>query len=132
MKQEEMKWGYWFCQWVKGTPGMVKNNELIKIRIYKVINHKVQHTSIQWWINQPWKNYVVDEYLWNWDKTIIVLPLFYGHTHSTWKFPARDWLGAAAATYATAAAMPDPLIHGARPGIESVPPQWPEPLQSDF
>ena len=44
---------------------------------------------------------------------------------------ARDWIWATAVTYATEAAMPDPLIHYAGLGIEPSPPQWPEPLQLD-
>ena len=44
---------------------------------------------------------------------------------------ARNWIQAAAMTYATDAAMLDPLTHCARPGIEPRAPQQPEPLQSD-
>ena len=42
---------------------------------------------------------------------------------------ARDWIRAAAATYATAVAMLDPLTHWASPGIEPTPLQWHELLQ---
>ena len=52
-------------------------------------------------------------------------PTAYG---SSW---AKDQIWATAATYATAMATQDPLTHCARLGIEPVPPQWPEPLQSD-
>ena len=44
---------------------------------------------------------------------------------------ARDWIQATAATYATAAATPDPLTHYTRPGIEPAPPQPLESLQLD-
>ena len=44
---------------------------------------------------------------------------------------ARDGIQDTAATYATAAATLDPLTHCTGPWIEPVPPQQPEPLQSD-
>ena len=47
---------------------------------------------------------------------------------SSW---AKNWIQAAAATYAGAAALPDHLTHCSRPGIKPAPPQWPELLQSD-
>ena len=37
-----------------------------------------------------------------------VFLLFCGHTHSIWKFQARDQIRAAGVTYITALAMPDP------------------------
>ena len=57
---------------------------------------------------------------------LMAIPKAYEHS---W---AWDWIRAAAATYATAVATPDPLNHCTRSKIELVPPQWPEPLQSDF
>ena len=47
---------------------------------------------------------------------------------SSW---ARDWIWAAAVTYVAVLAKPDPLAHCVRPGIESMPLQRPELLQSD-
>lgn len=38
--------------------------------------------------------------------------------HSIWSSWARDQIRAEAVTYTTAVAMPDPLTHFARPGIE--------------
>ena len=40
----------------------------------------------------------------------------YGNSQDT------DWIRIITVTYATVAAMPDPLIHCAEPGIELVPP----------
>ena len=42
-----------------------------------------------------------------------------------------DRMQATAATYATVAAMSDPLTHCSGLGIEPTPPQQPEPLQLD-
>ena len=44
---------------------------------------------------------------------------------------ARDWNEASAVTYATAAAMQDPLTPCTKLGIEPTPPQQVEPLQLD-
>ena len=43
---------------------------------------------------------------------------------------AMDWIQASAVTHATAAATPDPLTHCAGPGVQTTPPQRPEPLKS--
>ena len=46
-----------------------------------------------------------------------------------WSFQSRNWIQAAAATYTTAAAMPDPfLIHCSWPGIKRLPPKHSESL----
>ena len=42
----------------------------------------------------------------------------------------RDWIWARAATYTVAEAMPDTLTHCTGPGIEPIPPQQPELMQS--
>ena len=47
----------------------------------------------------------------------MVTPMAYGGSR------AREWIGAIALTYATAAAIPDPLTHCVRLGIEPMPPQ---------
>ena len=44
---------------------------------------------------------------------------------------ARDWFQAAVVTYAAAAATLDPLTHYTGPGMEPLPLQQPEQLQSD-
>ena len=45
---------------------------------------------------------------------------------------ARLWIRVIAATWTTVAATLDPLTHCAGPGIEPLPPQWPQPLQLSF
>ena len=44
---------------------------------------------------------------------------------------AKDWIPAAAATYAAAIAMPEALTHWSGLGTKLMLPQWPEPLQLD-
>ena len=50
---------------------------------------------------------------------------------SSMAYQARDWIGAAAVTYTTAAATLDPLTHCGGPGIEPMPPQQAKLLQSN-
>lgn len=50
-------------------------------------------------------------------------PMVYGNSQD------RDWIWAVAVTYATAAVMPDPLIHCGKPEIESESLQQPQPWQ---
>ena len=45
--------------------------------------------------------------------------------------PAKDWIWATAATHTTAVAVPDPLIHFARLGVEPISLQRPKLLQSN-
>ena len=58
-------------------------------------------------------------------KNFMTAPVAYG---ISW---ASDLIRVATATYITAAAMQEPLTYCTRPGIKSVPPQRPEPLQLD-
>ena len=59
---------------------------------------------------------------------------FYGHTHGIWHMEVSQQgteFEPVASTYATAAAMPNPLAHCAGLGMKPSPLQQPEPLQSD-
>ena len=56
---------------------------------------------------------------------LMATPTAYGSSQATY------WVRAAAAAYAAAAAVPDPLPHCARLGNKPVPPQQPKPLQLD-
>ena len=64
-------------------------------------------------------------------RAFITISLFSWPCLQHMDIPARDWIQAAPATYATGAATLGPLTLCARLGITPVPPQWLEPLQSD-
>ena len=49
----------------------------------------------------------------------------YGHTHTIWKFLARDWIQATAVIYVSLVAMLDSLTHCTGLGIKPAPLQWP-------
>ena len=97
----------------------------------KDIPHEEEVQIFKWFVNYTEKLFlsfpsqnIYSDYMVLFLKNFIFYFIFYGLTHSQ----ARDWIQATAETGVSALG---PLTHSPRPGIEPVPPQWPEPLQSD-
>ena len=68
-----------------------------------------------------------------WNVILYAIVFFWPHPwHLECPAPGRDWIWAAAVTYATAAATRDALTHCAGSGIAPTPPQQPEQVPLYF